>query len=714
MTDLSFVFHVNTPNNEDVEPLLCKNWLAVADGMGGSGCMRHRVDRKFRASLARVLDCVLPEYRQGPAELAPFAEGENSYLSRIFLPCMRDEINTSALWASRIVMARFLFYILAADAAGENDPDDIKFANGMAEFIRRGLTHAKEVLRLTVDNAGLSVLPSTFAALHHSPVSEGECLVHALWAGDSRCYVLDAEGLRKLSEDDEDESKLLTNYFSADAPAKVHCRAYRLKAPFVLLCASDGFFDAYDKYGLTVEAKLLEDILACSSARELKEKLVERYRNNLSDDTSVAFVPVGFSSYEEMRRLFVARQADIAGLYAIHRKYAPVLSLVDRPEFRVTASICDRFEMKFEDIVRTLAQTYYKGKKDVLLTDWWKEAIAQCEAEFRQEFSRRAGERREQLKQRVSEQIEQRGVRACFRKNITVGGWLAGLIEGLRAADDALGKARARQTSLCSSDGRLLAERQAILRDIRAEQRALAEEMDSSLEAEEDTTAERRARCSITFWLNNLSRIEMYLFDEKFRLNDGEKNGKYKRLFRRTEEYHARRRQAAENAAKAKADCAQCEKEYRNALRKVREHTSALLQERRSVLAVDFIVEMDMDSVMYGRPVREEMSECVSQKLAETYGRDAQMIADTLEVYKRNPGAVSCIDFLFPASKLSDFRLYYRCRDEARSEKYAAYRTRLAAYEEGTDSLLHAPVQAPSSPEAGQGKENNQDGGEKC
>ena len=37
MKDLSFVFHVSTPNNEDVEPLLYKNWLAAADGMGGSG-----------------------------------------------------------------------------------------------------------------------------------------------------------------------------------------------------------------------------------------------------------------------------------------------------------------------------------------------------------------------------------------------------------------------------------------------------------------------------------------------------------------------------------------------------------------------------------------------------------------------------------------------------------------------------------------------------
>ena len=35
--DLSFVFHISKPNNEDVEPVIYNNWQAVADGWGGSG-----------------------------------------------------------------------------------------------------------------------------------------------------------------------------------------------------------------------------------------------------------------------------------------------------------------------------------------------------------------------------------------------------------------------------------------------------------------------------------------------------------------------------------------------------------------------------------------------------------------------------------------------------------------------------------------------------
>ena len=83
MKDLSFVFHVSTPNNEDVEPLLYKNWLAAADGMGGSGCMRHRVEEKYRASLQAVLGCVLPEYEKSAShpDLAPLLREIRSSLS---------------------------------------------------------------------------------------------------------------------------------------------------------------------------------------------------------------------------------------------------------------------------------------------------------------------------------------------------------------------------------------------------------------------------------------------------------------------------------------------------------------------------------------------------------------------------------------------------------------------------------------------------------
>ena len=104
-----------------------------------------------------------------------------------------------------------------------------------------------------------------------------------------------------------------------------------------------------------------------------------------------------------------------------------------------------------------------------------------------------------------------------------------------------------------------------------------------------------------------------------------------------------------------------------------------------------------MDAIMFGQIAREELCERVSQKLVQEYAKDPRMIADTLDAYKTS--AESCIDYLFPASRLADFRKYYLYRGEAGSEKYASYRARLAAYEEETDALLRAPA----APEQGEG-----------
>lgn len=706
MKDLSFVFHVSTPNNEDVEPLLYKNWLAAADGMGGSGCMRHRVEEKYRASLQAVLGCVLPEYEKSAshpdlAPLLPYAEGENCYFARIFAPLIKDEVNTSARWASRIVMARFLYFLVAAEGAGKCDPDDAQFVEETEKFISRGLERAKSVLHLSVDNPSMTLLPTTFAALRYLPVSEEDCAVHALWAGDSRCYVLDAQGLRKLSADDEDESKLLTNSFNAEGHARLNCRAYRLKMPFVLLCASDGFFDAYDKTGLPVEAKLLGDILGATSAEQLKEALVARYNNNLSDDTSVAFVPVGFDSYEEIRSLLSARRKQMDELYALHRECAPVLALIDKPEFRVTATICDRFQMKFADIIRALTQAYYQGKKESLLTSWWREVIAQSETECRQEFSERARERREQLKKEAAEEIEKRGYAACFRRKIVPGGWITDHVEALRTATEALAKAEAKLASFSSCREKLFQEREELRRNLRAEQRELLSEflplVDAPEGAAEDELSDSKLRCSLTFWLNNLSRLELYLFDRKLKLGDAERNGKYRKMFRKAEDYYEHCKRAEADEIRAKSECALCEKEYRAALKKVKDHISTILQERRNLLSAEFIADLDMDAIMFGQIAREELCERVSQKLVQEYAKDPRMIADTLDAYKTS--AESCIDYLFPASRLADFRKYYLYRGEAGSEKYVSYRARLAAYEEGTDALLRAPA----APEQGEG-----------
>ena len=73
-----------------------------------------------------------------------------------------------------------------------------------------------------------------------------------LWAGDSRGYVLDAEGLHQCTRDhlrgdpDPFESlyrdRPLSALISADAPVALSLRRLRVPKPCVLLVATDGAF----------------------------------------------------------------------------------------------------------------------------------------------------------------------------------------------------------------------------------------------------------------------------------------------------------------------------------------------------------------------------------------------------------------------------------------------------------------------------------------
>lgn len=95
-------------------------------------------------------------------------------------------------------------------------------------------------------------LPTTLAALRYN-VREDSVECEALWAGDSRAYVLTADaGLRALTRDHTDEQDTLaqlvqdpqmTNAVCADRHFEVQSHAWTFTGePCVLLCATDGFF----------------------------------------------------------------------------------------------------------------------------------------------------------------------------------------------------------------------------------------------------------------------------------------------------------------------------------------------------------------------------------------------------------------------------------------------------------------------------------------
>ena len=131
------------------------------------------------------------------------------------------------------------------------------------------------------DSAGGVLLP-TNAALALGVRERGRDCVVALWAGDARCYLLDAdEGLHQLSSDDNGTGADALDDLRGAAPAAQTSRlgydvatsggtrlsavTVELGAPAVVLCCTDGAYSAGIRSPMHLELLLWRWVLAAAS-----------------------------------------------------------------------------------------------------------------------------------------------------------------------------------------------------------------------------------------------------------------------------------------------------------------------------------------------------------------------------------------------------------------------------------------------------------------
>ena len=136
-----------------------------------------------------------------------------------------------------------------------------------------------------------------------------------MWAGDSRCYCLDAGGLHQLSVDDvagEDalsnlrDDGVLTNVISSSVGFDIHRAYYRVDTPCIIFSASDGCF-GYINTPMQFEYVLVRSIVESESIDALKLRLDELFRDCSSDDYTLCTAIIGFGSFEAVRAYFVRR-----------------------------------------------------------------------------------------------------------------------------------------------------------------------------------------------------------------------------------------------------------------------------------------------------------------------------------------------------------------------------------------------------------------------
>ena len=166
----------------------------------------------------------------------------------------------------------------------------------------------------------------TTIALALNKVTKKGFEIDFIWAGDSRGYILDEDGLHQITLDDingEDAMSnlsndgVLTNVAHLAGEYVLHKKKIMLKKPSVVFCATDGCF-GYLSTPMEFENLLLETMNNSNSPDEWKQSLKELLRNYACDDYTMSLLAVGYNDFDKMKKSFVKRFQELQQNYIIN------------------------------------------------------------------------------------------------------------------------------------------------------------------------------------------------------------------------------------------------------------------------------------------------------------------------------------------------------------------------------------------------------------
>ena len=202
--------------------------------------------------------------------------------------------------------------------------DESREDEEMLDYIGRAL----EICNSYADKSGrimgsLGKAFPTTAAIVYGELSRNGVAATCFWAGDSRCYLLDAEGLHQLTEDDLDgqdamsnllNDGVMTNVISASSPFELHSKSINLNYPCILLTATDGCF-GYLKSPMEFEYLLLDTLVKSKSITEWRMAMYDKMQSVAGDDFTLCVAVCGYKDFNDIKKRFAKRYAYLVGTY---------------------------------------------------------------------------------------------------------------------------------------------------------------------------------------------------------------------------------------------------------------------------------------------------------------------------------------------------------------------------------------------------------------
>lgn len=335
---------------EDAPPVTNEKFSVICDGLGGSGSIKHQIIEKDSTIPVNrtsgylgsriVAESVVSYYTQNYSQLEEAISQKLNFQYAVenFLAALKNHINNAF-----------------ADKIGEYNIDTEKATKT------------------------LKIFPTTLASAIYF-TTKNKMYILAIWAGDSRVYILSpSHGLQLLSLDDakdaEDEMKSaseMENCISAGRSFRLNYALYEMDEPGIVFCCSDGCFD-YIQTPLHFEWLLLQTILEYVPKAKNDDlglalgcSIKDSMYQTIGDDTTMAGIIYGIESSSELKKCYKSRMDRFSHIALKMNDYVRSQKMV-QSEKESAQKKCRLYESKVENEVRLTVCNTLRNKTPNLL-----------------------------------------------------------------------------------------------------------------------------------------------------------------------------------------------------------------------------------------------------------------------------------------------------------------------------------------------------------
>ena len=189
-----------------------------------------------------------------------------------------------------------------------SEMDSIKLTSDLKKYIDK-------VKKNFADNQDTALVPTTASIIACDYSKKDSIMFEYLWAGNSRGYFLDKNGLCQITEDDVveqispiDETKKprVINLVNAETDFKINIKTVRTDAPTILVTATDG---AYGSFATPMEFEyaLLYTLNRAKNVAQWESLLRRLVSEFAKDDFAIMIVAFGFDDFKDLKHYFFER-----------------------------------------------------------------------------------------------------------------------------------------------------------------------------------------------------------------------------------------------------------------------------------------------------------------------------------------------------------------------------------------------------------------------